>query len=77
MRNSQTKNLLKTKHCRNYNESNKHDAKIRISWWMILSYDSYNETVEKEKEMKNIIASLLDQVIILTEKVEKLEGKVN
>jgi hypothetical protein len=44
---------------------------------MILSYDSYNETVEKEKEMKNIIASLSDQVIILTEKVEKLEGKVN
>ena len=40
---------------------------------MILSYDSYKETIESENEMKDALAQLSDEVLILTEKIQKLE----
>jgi integrase len=73
--NDQTNKLLKPKYCPNCNESNKHEAKICNSCKMILSYESYKETVESENEMKDALAQLSDQVLILTEKIRKLENK--
>jgi integrase len=69
----QTKKMLKPKHCPNCNESNIQEAKLCISCKMILSYDSYKETVYKENEMKDALTQLSDQVLILTEKIRKLE----
>ena len=42
---------------------------------MILSYESYKETVESENEMRDALAQLSDQVLILTDKIRKLENK--
>ncbi|MGZ5471535.1 MAG: tyrosine-type recombinase/integrase, partial [Nitrososphaeraceae archaeon] len=63
--NDHTKKLLKPKSCPNCNESNKHEAKICNSCKMILSYESYKETVENENEMRDALAQLSDQVLIL------------
>ena len=71
--NDHTKKLLKPKSCPNCNESNKHEAKLCISCKMVLSYDSYNQTVENENQMKDAVAQLSDQVLVLTEKIQKLE----
>jgi hypothetical protein len=73
--NDQTNKLLKPKYCPNCNESNKHDAKICNSCKLILSYESYKETIANEKEMKDALAQLSDQVLILTEKIQRLENK--
>ena len=64
---------LKPRYCPNCNESNKHEAKICNSCKMILSYESYKETVESENEMEDALAQLSDQVLILSEKIQKLE----
>jgi integrase len=73
--NDQRNKLLKPRYCPNCNESNKPEAKICNSCKMILSYDSYKETVESENEMRDALAQLSDQVLILTEKIRKLESK--
>jgi integrase len=66
-------NILKSKTCPNCQEPNKPDSKFCIKCKMILSYNSYNETVEKENEMKDALAQLSDQVLILNERIQKLE----
>jgi integrase len=66
-------NILKSKTCPNCQEPNKPDSKFCINCKMILSYNSYNETVEKENEMKDALAQLSDQVLILNERIQKLE----
>jgi integrase len=67
-------NILKSKTCPNCQEPNKPDSKFCIKCKMILSYNSYNETVEKENEMKDALAQLSDQVLILNERIQKLEN---
>ena len=73
--NDQTKKLLQPKRCTHCGESNLHEAKICNSCKMILSYESYKETVENENEMRDALAQLSDQVLILNEKIQKLENK--
>ena len=51
-------NLLKPKYCPNCNESNIPESKFCIKCKMILSYDSYTETIEKQKEKDNDIEEL-------------------
>jgi integrase len=70
-------NILKSKTCPNCQEPNKPDSKFCIKCKMILSYNSYNETVEKENEMKDALAQLSDQVLILNERIQKLEKDKN
>ena len=69
-------NILKSKTCPNCHcqESNKPDSKFCIKCKMILSYNSYNETVEKENEMKDALAQMSDQLLILNERIQKLEN---
>ena len=54
-------------------EFNKRDSKFCIKCKMILSYNSYNETVENENEMKDALAQMSDQLLILNERIQKLE----
>jgi integrase/predicted nucleic acid-binding Zn ribbon protein len=41
---------LRSKHCPNCNEPNKPDSKFCAKCRMVLTYDAYNETLEKEQE---------------------------
>ena len=40
---------------------------------MILSYDSYKETVYKENEMKDALTALSDQVMLLMKDIENIK----
>ena len=66
---------MKPRQCPNCNELSKIDSKFCVKCRMILSYDSYNAAIEKDKEMESIIAGLSDQIIFLTERLAKLEEK--
>lgn len=57
-------NLLKTKTCPNCNESNKCDSKFCAKCRMVLSYDSYAETIEEKQQKQS-------EMKILQERYEK------
>jgi integrase/recombinase XerD len=52
-RNGQSDTLLKPKQCPNCNEPNKPDSKFCAKCRMVLSYDAYSETLEKQNEEKS------------------------
>jgi integrase len=49
----QLSNVLKPKQCPNCNEPNKPDSKFCAKCRMVLSYDAYSETLEKQNEEKS------------------------
>jgi hypothetical protein len=55
-------NVLKGKPCPNCNEPNKPDGKFCMKCRMILSYDAYQETLEKQKEKDNDILEMKNQI---------------
>jgi integrase len=61
-------NLLKPRHCPNCNESNIPASKFCIKCKMILSYDSYTETLQKQKQKDNDIDELKRSVAFLANK---------
>jgi hypothetical protein len=61
-------NLLKARHCPNCNESNISESKFCIKCKMILCYDSYTETIEKQKEKDNDIEALKKSVAFLSDR---------
>jgi hypothetical protein len=58
--------LLRPKQCPNCNEPNKIDSKFCAKCRMVLTYDAYNETLEKQQE---------SEVQILKQKYEKMEER--
>jgi integrase len=58
-------NPLKPKQCPNCSEANKPDSKFCVKCRMVLSYDSYNETIENQKEKEDDINTLKQQMQIL------------
>jgi integrase/recombinase XerD len=48
-------NLLKPRYCPHCNESNIPESKLCIKCKMILSYNFYTDTLEKQKQKDNII----------------------
>ena len=64
---------LKPRYCPNCNECNKSESKFCIKCKMVLSYNSYNQTVENENDMKDALAQMSDQLLILNERIQKLE----
>lgn len=61
-------NLLKSRYCPNCNEPNKSESsKFCIKCKMVLSYDSYIETIEKQKEKEYEIQTMKQQIQMLTE----------
>jgi integrase/recombinase XerD len=62
----QLSDALKPKQCPNCSEPNKPDGKFCAKCRMVLTYDAYNETLEKQEEKD-------DQIAALTKKQEKFE----
>ncbi len=60
--------LLKSRYCPNCNEPNKSENKFCVKCNMVLTYDSYNETVEKQKQKDNDIDDLKRSVAFLANK---------
>lgn len=60
-------NLLKSKPCPNCDEPNKPEAKFCFKCKMILTFDSYKETLEIQKEKDEKISVLEKQINDLTE----------
>jgi integrase/recombinase XerD len=58
---SQQPDLLKPKQCPNCNEPNKPDSKFCAKCRMVLTYDAYNETLEKQQEKESEVQRLQDK----------------
>ncbi len=70
----QTLNGLQNKQCPNCSELNKPDSKFCAKCRMVLTYDAYEETIDKEEEKGDAIAILSDQVMKLMTEVQELKG---
>jgi hypothetical protein len=68
---------LKCKQCPNCNESNKPESKFCMKCRMVLSYDSYEATVEKQEVKNDVISNLSDRVIQLTKEMVELRDLLN
>jgi hypothetical protein len=70
-------NILKIKACPNCNEPNKPDGRFCMKCKMVLSYDSYTETLEKQKEKDNDILEMKDQIQMIMTTLGQILGKQN
>ena len=61
-------NVLKSKACPNCNEPNKPDSRFCFKCKMVLTFDSYKETLEREKEKDDDIDELKRSVAFLSDK---------
>ena len=55
----QLSDVLKLKQCPNCNEPNKPDSKFCAKCRMVLTYDAYNETLEKQQDRESEIKTLV------------------
>jgi len=69
----ETANINKSKICTNCNETNRPDVKWCIKCKMVLSYTSYQETLQKEQEKENQIKELVTKVDKLSEDNSKTQ----
>jgi hypothetical protein len=58
----QLSNPLRSKQCPNCNEGNKPDSKFCVKCGMVLTYDAYNETIEKQKEKEDRLSTIESQM---------------
>jgi integrase len=58
---------LKSKQCPSCNEPNKPDSKFCAKCRMVLTYDAYNETLDKQQQKDNEIRTMKEQIISLRE----------
>lgn len=59
--NTQEDNIMKPVQCPNCNEPNKPDSRFCNKCNMILTYDAYNETLEKEKQRESEVQNLRER----------------
>ena len=67
---------LRPKQCPNCNEPNKLDSKFCANCRMILSYDAYSESLERQKEEKMTQATvnqLSEELFSLRQEIEELK----
>jgi hypothetical protein len=57
----QQSDALKPKQCPNCNEPNKPDSKFCAKCRMVLTYDAYNETLEKQQEKESEVQKLREK----------------
>jgi F0F1-type ATP synthase membrane subunit b/b' len=57
----QQSEALKPKQCPNCNESNKPDSRFCAKCRMVLTYDAYNETLEKQQEKESEVQRLQEK----------------
>jgi hypothetical protein len=67
-RNTKEKDILKPKYCIHCNEINTQISKWCIKCRMVLSYDAYTETLEKQKKKDNDIEELKRSVSFLSDR---------
>ena len=60
-RNKQLSNVLKPKECPNCSEPNKPDNRFCAKCRMVLTYDTYNETLENQKEKESEVQKLQEK----------------
>jgi hypothetical protein len=60
-------NILKPRQCPNCNEPNKPDSRFCTKCNMILTYDAYNETIEKEKQRELELKALKEKLLAVQE----------
>ena len=65
-------NVLKSKSCPNCNEPNKPDSRFCFKCKMVLTFDSYKETLEKQKQKDNDIEELEESVAFLADRFNAL-----
>ena len=65
-------NILKSKSCPNCNEPNKPDSRFCFKCKMVLTFDSYKETLEKQKENESEILIMKQQIAMLTESQKEI-----
>ena len=65
-------NILKPRQCPNCQESNKPESKFCIKCKMILSYDFYNDTLEKQKQKEFELQIMKQQIQMLTESQKEI-----
>jgi integrase/recombinase XerD len=58
VKNNGSSDILSPKRCPNCNECNTHDAKWCTKCRMVLTYDAYNETLEKQQEKESEVQNL-------------------
>jgi predicted nucleic acid-binding Zn ribbon protein len=63
----QRSDALKPKQCPNCNEPNKPDSRFCARCRMVLNYDAYNETLEKQREKD-------DKLTIIEERFNSMQG---
>jgi integrase/recombinase XerD len=65
--NAQEDNILKPVQCPNCNESNKPDGRFCTKCKMVLTYDAYSETIEKEKQRELELKDLKEKLLAVQE----------
>ena len=78
----QLSDALRPKQCPNCNEPNKPDSKFCAKCRMVLTYDAYNETLEKQKEkedklysMENTVNTMQSQLQVLIAALENTKDQ--
>ena len=66
-RNQELSKILLYKQCPNCNEPNKPDSRFCTKCNMILTYDAYNETIEKEKQRESELKDLKEKLNLVQE----------
>lgn len=67
--------LVKTlyyKQCPNCNEPNKPDCRFCTKCNMVLTYDAYNETIEKEKQKESEVQNLREDMKSMREQMNQI-----
>ena len=64
--------VLRPKSCPNCSEPNKPDSKFCAKCRMVLTYDSYNETLEDQKQKEDKLASMEEQFISMRSQMQAL-----
>ena len=67
--------ILRPKQCPNCQEPNKPDSKFCAKCRMVLTYDAYNETLDKQQEKDDALMTLSDQVMKLMAEVQELKNE--
>jgi integrase/recombinase XerD len=65
--------VLRPKQCPNCNEPNKPDSKFCVKCRMVLKYDAYNETLEKQEEKESHIQRLQSDITLLKEAMSDMQ----
>jgi hypothetical protein len=63
---------LQSKRCSNCNEPNKPDSRFCFKCKMVLTFDSYKETLEREKEKESEIQTMKQQIQMITESQKEI-----